>query len=671
MSLRALLLGAASALALASPVLAQSGAASSGTVVSPMVVTAAPYPVSLDSVTTHVEIITRDELDVAAPAGLGDLLAGSPGIRSTAYGPGASRPVIRGLSGARVLVLENGVGLVDASTLSPDHAVASDPGQASRIEVLRGPSALAYGGSGVGGVVNVIDERIPSKAAEDGVDGRIAVSGGSVDKSGSWSGAVKARSGPLVFALDASLRRSGDYDVPVSPLTTRAAQGAGVVADPAQVARNSDVDLSAFGAGASYVADEGYVGLSVKQTRTNYGIPYPQALGGFVGEPPVRIDLEQTRIDLRGEAPLALGPFDRARVSVGWADYEHVEVDSETGEVGTRFLSDGAEGRLELIQAEREGRQGAVGLQVLQRDLEAIGEEAFIPSVRIKELGLFTLQRLERGRYGLDLGLRVDRRKLETAAATRTFDNVSASAGASFKPSDPWFLALSASYNSRAPTEVELFANGPHAGTGAFEVGDPGLDAEKVASIEGTVRYDAGPVRIEGHLYVARYDGFIEEVPTGEAEEGLPVFRFTQSNADFYGGEIEAGVDVWSSAQGKLTLEGAADHVRGDTDAGAPPRIPPWSVTGRAILTLDRVTLAGEVRHVAEQDRIAAFETATAAYTVVNARAEYRPTGHEGLRLFAEGRNLTDEEVREHASFLKELAPQPGRSLRLGAAVTF
>jgi iron complex outermembrane receptor protein len=639
--------------------------------VSEVVVTAAPFPVSLDSVTSHVEILTRDQLDLAPPAGLGDILATSPGLRSSAYGPGASRPIVRGLAGARVLVLENGVGMIDASTLSPDHAVASDAGEASRIEVLRGPSALAYGGSGVGGVVNVIDERIASKPAADGLDGRVSVSAGSGDDSAALSAAVKAGRGPWVLSGDVTRRKSEDYRVPGPPVTRRFAEANGVEPADDNRQRNTEVDLTAYGVGLSYVLGDRYYGAAIKHTETTYGLPYAQVTGGGIGEGPVAIDLKQTRVDLHLEGPAAVGPFGRLRLAIGAASYEHVEQDAVTGEAGTRFQSDGVEARAELIQNAHAGHDGAVGLQALTRDLQAIGDEAFIPSVTVREVGVFTLQRWTQGRYGLDAGLRIDRRELKTAHLTRRFENLSASAGASFRPADPWFLALSASYNSRAPTEFELFANGPHAGTGAFEIGDADLDPEKVASLEATIRYTADRWRVEGHLFAARYDGFIEERPTGDLEDGLPVFAFEQGDADFHGFEVESGFDLWRGAGRTLTLEADADYVRGSTDQGPPPRIPPWSVTTRLIYAADRYSVTGEVRHVAEQDRVAAFETPTPDYTLVNLRGEYRPPAWAGVRLFAEGRNLTDAEAREHASFLKEISLQPGRTIRVGAAATF
>jgi iron complex outermembrane receptor protein len=638
-----------------------------------VVITAAPYAVSLDTVTSSVNVITRDKLDVLPPAGLGDMLNGQPGLRSTFYGPGASRPVIRGLSGPRVMVLQNGVGQVDASSLSPDHAVASDPGEASRVEVLRGPSTLAYGGSGIGGVVNVIDDRVPSAAPANGFEGRLAGSVSSVDDGKSINGSAKFGKGPLVFAIDADHRTSGDYDVPSSPVSARLAKAEGLTVDPDKTVRNADVEVDAYGAGVSYVHDSGFFGVSIKKIDTTYGVPYQQILAPIDpgAEGPVSIHLQQTRYDVRGEQEVDLGPFDKVRLSLGHAKYEHAEISVDSGEVGTRFLSDGTEGRLELVQKERDGWQGAVGFQALKRHFEAIGDEAFVPSTDIKEYGVFTLQRLDKGNWGVDAGLRFDSRELKTSFADKTFDNVSGSLGLFYKPAEHQFVALTVSRNGRAPTEAELFADGPHPGTGGFEVGDADLKSEKVVSVEATYRYTGDRLRAEAHLWGAQYNGFIEEARTGAVEDGLPVFQYSQTDAKFHGAEVETSYVAWREGERSLKLEGSYDWVRGSTDLGIPARVPPWAVTGRAIWSTSRLDVQGEVRHVASQNRVSAFELPTDAYTALNAMVTYKPIADSGLRVFIDGRNLTNETIREHVSFLKDFAPSPGRSVRAGFAWRF
>ena len=701
MRYRHLLLAAAGGAALFAGTRVDAAEAADPDTVAEVVVTAAPYAVSLDSVATSVNVIGREALQRAPAVGLGDILNGLPGLRSTFYGPGASRPVIRGLSGPRVLILQNGVGLVDASALSPDHAVASEPGEASRIEVLRGPSTLAYGGSAIGGVVNVLDDRVPTHPAQDGPEGRLAAAVGSADISYSLSGNIKIGKGPWVFAADAVSRESGDYDVPANPVSDGLAAASGVTPLADRTVRNSDVTLLAYGAGVSYIGETGYVGASVKRTETQYGVPYEQSV--IVGPPPaegpVSIDLKQTRLDVRGESSAALGPFDRARFSIGYADYEHSEIEVATGDIGTRFLSEGAEGRVELVQAERDGWKGAVGVQGLVRSFEAIGDEAFIPPTDINEVGVFLLQRLDRDSWGVEAGARLDRRSLDasltgrptsdvattfglnwaSAAARQDFTNASVSCAIFWRPATDWFVGFSLSRNGRAPTEFELFADGPHGGTGSYELGDPTLGSEKVTSYEVTLRW-TGSGRAELHLFTARYDGFIQELPTGDLVEDdgtisptgeLPVFRYVQTDASFTGVEFEASHDLWRDGGRSVALEGVFDTVRGTTDLGPPARIPSWSATARLLWKGDRTDGKVEVRRVAEQDRLAAFELPTDGYTMINAQVGFKPWTDRDLTLFVEGRNLGDVEAREHTSFLKDIAPLPGRTLRLGMSWGF
>lgn len=632
---------------------------------SEVVVTAAPYTVSIGSTTTSINVIKRDDLDRAPPAGLGDVLASVPGVRTSFFGPGASRPVIRGLAGPRVLVLTNGIGLIDASALSPDHQVASDPQAAERIEVLRGPSALAYGGSAIGGVVNVIDDRIPS-THRAGLHGRGAYSYATVNDGAQVSGALRAGVGDYwTLTLDGVHRHTGDYDVPTNPISNRrrAAEGLPAPQRPENKVGNTFVNLDEYGGGFSYAADGGWGGLSAKHTDSSYG---------SAAEGDVFIKLKQTRIDARGGADVNLGLFDKIKFTSGWADYEHTEFEDDAP--GTTFLSDGYEGRLELVQPERGGWQGAFGVQGLHRKVDATGDEALIPKTKIAEVGVFTLQRLDKGAWGVEGGLRLDSRKLDSLAGERDFANLSASVGVFARPVDGWFLGLSASRTSRAPTEEELFSNGPHRATGQFEIGEAALREEVSYSANGSLHYSGGRWLLDADIYAAKYDNFIDLRPSGavDADSDLPIFRFVQSGARFHGAEVEASYRLWRKDARSFRLELAGDYVRGQTDAGPAVRIPPWSVSVRGIYEANVWNGSLEVRTVGAQNRVAEFEAPTDGFTLVNAAVTYTPiSGRRALKLFVEGHNLTDQEAREHASALKDVAPLPGRSLRVGVAYDF
>ena len=670
---RSLLMAAAGSTILAGAAAAQS-APQAPAELGDIIVTGAPYGISQRASVIATDVVDEQTLATAPAASLGDMLSGRPGIRSTDFAPGASRPVIRGLSGPRVQVLTNGIGLIDASSVSPDHAVATDPAEANRIEIIRGPATLVYGGSAIGGVVNVLDDRIPTEIPEGGVSGVVSTQASSVDDGRSAFGRVTVGSGNFAFNLDGVKRKTDDYDIPAPAISARRAAAEGLAREDTGTQPNSYTDLEAWGVGGSYIGDKGFAGVSYKNTDSEYGT---------VAEESVFIKLNQKRWDARGEYRFDSGPFSALRGSYGHADYTHTEFEA-VGEPGTIFNSDGWEGRADLVQRQRNGWNGAVGVQALSRNFEAIGEEAFVPSVKIDELGLYTVQRLDLGNHGFEGGLRYDRRELSgtpiggASEVTREFDNWSASAAAFIRPTAGLFLGLSLAHNERAPSEVELFADGVHIATAAYETGDLTLNSEKVTTLEGTAHYDRGRFTGDLHVYHSWYNGFIDERPTGdqfyfeEEDEFFPIYRFVQTDAKFYGFELEGAYALWQDGDRKLSLEGAADYVHAQTDFGPAARIPPYSVTGRLAWTSTKFDASAEVRHVGEQDRVAnEFELPTDDYTLVNASVAVRPFAQQNVTLFAEARNLTDEEAREHVSFLKDIAPLPGRNLRVGVAYRF
>lgn len=670
---RSLLMAAAGSTILAGAAAAQS-ASQAPAELGDIIVTGAPYGISQRASVIATDVVDEQTLATAPAASLGDMLSGRPGIRSTDFAPGASRPVIRGLSGPRVQVLTNGIGLIDASSVSPDHAVATDPAEANRIEIIRGPATLVYGGSAIGGVVNVLDDRIPTEIPEGGVSGVVSTQASSVDDGRSAFGRMTVGSGNFAFNVDGVKRKTDDYDIPAPAISARRAAAEGLAREDTGTQPNSYTDLEAWGVGGSYIGDKGFAGVSYKNTDSEYGT---------VAEESVFIKLNQKRWDARGEYRFDSGPFSALRGSYGHADYTHTEFEA-VGEPGTIFNSDGWEGRADLVQRERNGWNGAVGVQALSRNFEAIGEEAFVPSVKIDELGLYTVQRLDLGNHGFEGGLRYDRRELSGTPigganeVTREFDNWSASAAAFIRPTTGLFLGLSLAHNERAPSEVELFADGVHIATAAYETGDLTLNSEKVTTLEGTAHYDRGRFTGDLHIYHSWYNGFIDERPTGdqfyfeEEDEFFPIYRFVQTDAKFYGFELEGAYALWQDGDRKLSLEGAADYVHAQTDFGPAARIPPYSVTGRLAWTSTKFDASAEVRHVGEQDRVAnAFELPTDDYTLVNASVAVRPFAQQNVTLFAEARNLTDEEAREHVSFLKDIAPLPGRNLRVGVAYRF
>lgn len=644
-----------------------------------IVVTAPLEGTRIESV-QGTQVLRRDDIVQNLNGGLGDTLAQQPGISTTFFGAGASRPIIRGLGEDRVRVLENGIGAIDASTASPDHAVTADGLDASRIEILRGAAALAYGGNAVGGVVNVIDNSIPTRARGN-VYGDALASYSTVNQGTQGALNLGADYNGFALTLSGSARETEDYDIPGFANS----DGTGDKGS----APNSWTSLRTAGIGASKIGDWGFIGAAVKNTTNEYGIP-PEAPGERGGH----IEMDQTRFESRGDFKVNAGIFNRLDYGFQHSDYEHTEFEGD-GAAGTRFESSGWEGRVEAHHGDGK-LKGAIGLQYSDVDFAAFGEEAFITPTTTKDVGVFVIERWDNESWGLEGGARYERRELDNdTAGKRSFDSGSFSGSIFARPLDGLFMSATAAYTQRAPTQIELFSDGPHLATANYEVGDSSMKQEKALSIELSTRYDKGPWSVELNLFNMEFDNYIALINRGDVwwsdgatsgfaagasdpsipadSEILPVFAFTQRNASFTGGELSVKRELFEAASFKVSGDAQVSIVNASFDGGGhPPRIPPRSsIVG---LTAENVKWTGrvEVQDVAKQKDIADFETDTDGYTFLNARLAFRPFGEEkDLTLSLDARNLTDEEARVHASFLKDELPLPGRDLRFTISSSF
>lgn len=663
-----------------------------------MVVSAGPGARSQLETAQPTSVLSGEELVLRREGTLGETLDDQPGVSSTSFGPGASRPVIRGLGGERIRTLQGGIGSADASNSSPDHAVSVDPLSAERIEILRGPATLLYGSSAVGGVVNVLDARIPDYVPEQPVSGQAEIGGGTAADQRSGAVSLTGGAGTFAWHADYSRRDADDVEVPDEARDEDGESLGGIL-------ENSAVETDSGSVGVSWVTERGYFGVSASGFDTLYGVPgHAHGHGheddehgeddhhdegsmhaaveddehddhGEEGEEEedIRIDLEQRRFDLRGEYLLGGGFVEGVKVRFGVADYEHVELEGD--EVGTRFLNDSWEGRLELVQRRRGDWDGSLGLQASSSDFSAIGEEAFVPPSVTDSLAVFAFQELEKGPLTWQFGLRWEAQDVdpEGALPRRSFDGVSGSLGLVWELAGDSSLTASLSRTERLPTATELFADGPHAATRAFEIGDPDLDPETSLGFDLSLK--TGSERVSGavNLFVNRFDGFIYEAFTGLQEDGLEVVRFVQEDAEFLGAEVDL---LWRLAEvggGHFDLRTRADYVRAELDDGsALPRITPLRL-GLG-LSYHRGPWHGlvEVRRVQEQDRVGEEETPTDGYTLLNAALTYRLfVGEVVTDVVLRGSNLTDELARNHVSFLKEEAPLPGRDLSLILRLAF
>lgn len=684
------------ALALAAPALAQTAPGD--------IIVTAPVVRSERDVLQGTSVLAGEALARDLRPTIGETLTRLPGVSATSFGPSASRPILRGFQGERVRVLTDGIGSIDVSNTSVDHAVVIDPLLAERIEVLRGPSALLFGSSAVGGVVNVIDTRIPRARPEGGYRlGGIATYGTAAnERSGELAGDVSVGEF-LVLHADGSYLKTGNLRIGGNALSPAARAAAlsqvGLPQDsdePIDFAANAAIanrlpnsfaETWTAGAGASIITDTGQLGISYSHYDSFYGIPlrYATAVGQEQEAP--RLDIVQNRIDLRGEVETGGGLFDRIRVRAGQATYRHFELE-ESGEIGTAFYNNGLEGRIELVQARRGAWSGASGVQYFNRQFNVVGEEAFLPRNETNQTGLFTLQQLDFGAVKAEAGARyewTDQAAKPDADARfftgkRGFGAFSGSLGASYGLADSFRIGLNGSYTERAPSAEELFANGGHAGTQAYELGDPDFRLERSWGIEATLHAHSDRLNFDASAYYNRISNFIFEnqVDQGicEAAAGqygaidreveLPCFRYTQAAARYYGFEADLSAKLFTLGTTRINADVLGDYVHANVvDRGPVPRIPAPRVLGGLEAQGDAFTARGEVEHVFRQDRTAAFETRTANYTMVNASLSFAPFGRDDkTRLIVSANNILDVTARRAASFLKDFAPLAGRDVR-------
>ncbi|WP_299327780.1 TonB-dependent receptor [Parasphingopyxis sp.] len=648
--------------------------------------------------------LSGTELDLSLRPQIGDTLTALPGVSATSFAPGSSRPVLRGFQGFRIRTLTDGIGALDVSNTSVDHAVTIDPITAYRIEVLRGPAALLFGSQAIGGAVNVFDRRIPVEVPDEVIHvDAITSYGSAADEWNIAGGFDLPLTSKLVLHVDGSYRDADDLDISGFTLSPELrAEQLEVVAEETEEGNldeaaeaqelvdlrgtvpNSAIETWTAGAGLAWIDSWGSIGASISFYDTLYGIPARPGAEHHheegeedeeegeeeEEEGPVTIDLHQVRADLRGEILTGGGFFERIRLRLGYSDYTHTEFEGD--EVGTLFLVEGVEGRLELVQTERNGWRGVIGGQLYVRDFNAIGAEAFVPRNNTEQVGIFTLQEIDFGELGLEFAGRYEHTNVSspTQSIDRNFDSFSFAGGLHYDFESNVRIGANLSRSERAPSAEELFSNGPHIATQAFEIGNPNFTTEKSIGLETYVRGDVGGVAFALTGFVTWFDDFIFDTDTGLEEDDLPVFQYFQRDATYYGFEAEISATLAETGGFEINADAVADYVRASIDngGGPVPRIPPFRLRGGIEALSDNFDTRAEVEWVAEQDRVAAFENPTDDFTMVNASIAWRPWGREnGTAFFASVNNLFDVNARRHASFTKDFVPLAGRDFRFGA----
>jgi iron complex outermembrane receptor protein len=632
-----------------------------------VVVTATPFGSGeTDQILTPAKVLTGDDLHNKVGGSLGETLSHELGVSASSFGAGASRPIIRGLEGSRVKVLENGMAVSDISGLSNDHAVATDGPTAKQIEILRGPAALLYGSGAIGGLVNVVNDRIPT-SVQGAPTGELEGRYGSVDRSSMGALSVDAGQGPLAIHLDASARDAGDYRIPGS----RFADGR---PDPDQGAlRHSFNRQHSIGAGGSVVGDWGYAGASISGIGNDYGIPTLDAS---------QISMHQTRYDIDSLVKAPFAGFENFKLKSGYTSYRHSELDLE-GAPQTNFTNRSAETRFELSHKPVAGWHGTFGAQTENTNFAALsardGSPDTVPATRSTARAVFLVEEHKFGPVDFNAGGRYEQVQRDPEGKpARSFNLTSYSAGASWPFMAGYAAGVTGSSAQRAPTADELYSGGPHDSTNTFDIGDAGFQKETSRNVELSLQKTAGLLRWKANLFQNKVDHFVYGEIDGTLldDEGNPGGelrrrQFRQARATIRGAEVELSYNLGHDG---MSWHAFADRSRGSLDGGGSLPLQPATRLGGDLGYRQGPWRAGvSFLHALRQDRLASYEaTPTAAYTQLDANVSYtHKVGTYDVTYFALLKNILDEDVRTSTSVLKDIVPLPGRALVAGVRLRF
>ncbi len=687
-------------------------------------ITTSPLGGSALTSTTPVSILSGEALEKARAATLGDTLNSLPGVTSNYFGPVASSPIIRGLDGPRVKILQNGLDVSDASRVGPDHFTTVEASTATQIEVLRGPSTLLFGSGAIGGIVNVVDNRLP-QTRRDEISGKADAFYDSVSNEKTLTTELNGGKGELAWHFNGFTRSTDDFEVP----EFSAEDG-----DKLDSIENSFIDADGFTFGGGWIGDDVNLALSFGTQKSQYGIPghgheeeegHEEEGEEHEGEDehgeedPVFADLSQDRVQFVANWTNLGGFFTDLHWHNAYTDYQHSEI--EDGAPGTTFKNDTLESRFWGEHKEINGWRGVLGLHYTDSDFAAEGDEAFTPSTQTDTLALFLVEERKIDNTLWQLGARVERTShdpdeqffSENPSATpdaTDFTAVSLSAGLVHQLSQYNSIAVNISHSERAPSAAEIYSNGLHIATSTFEIGagytivpEEGgdendfnlvpsanaVDTEVANNIDLTYRIQNDQVHASFSIFYNQIDNFLylrntgleledsheeegeEEEEGHEGEELLPIFQYTQTDAEFYG--FEAQVD-WHINQ-TFRLHTFSDLTRAkllNSEERNLPRIPPLRFG--AELHWERDSWHGEVGMInyQSQERITEFETRTSGYTLLSANVNYYLSlPNADLTFYIKGNNLTNKLAKAHTSFIKDSAPLPGRSISTGIRVNF
>ena len=618
---------------------------------------------------------------------IGEALSGETGISSNQFGAGSSRPVIRGQDGPRVKILQNSSENIDVSTLSPDHAVTVDPALAKQVEVIRGPSTLLFGAGTVGGLVNVTDSKLPTALPEKGYEGNVGLryNTGSDEKLAT-AGVTLGLGDQVALRVEGLKREANDYIAP-----DYVHEG-----EKERRVDNTFAKGQTVNVGLSWIYDRGFTGISYSNRQDQYGLPghsheyescHLHGLSLHCGEHDHDedehddhdhdhaheagpwIDLKSERYDVRTELDDPFSGFKKLRAQASYTDYQHDEIEEDT--ISTRFKNKGYDGRLELVHNPLGAWEGVIGTQYGQQKLELTGEEAFLAPNTTKKWSVFALEHAQLNDGHVELAARADQQKIDIDdSSKKDFDgsafSVSGAANWEFAPN--YKLSLVTSHQERLPLAQELYADGGHFATNTYELGNDQLSKEKSNNVELGFHYDGNTFDYHVHVYHNWFDDYIY-AQTLDRYKDFRLVQYAQDKAKFYGAEAEAGYQI--SPIYKLSVFG--DYVRGKIDNDNAPRVPAGRLGTKLNADFDdHWSGSAEYYHVFQQDKIAAYETKTQGYNMLNLGVAYsgKYSNVSDYRVFLNANNLLDDQVYQHASFLSTI-PQVGRNFSVGVNFSF
>ena len=649
-------------------------------------VTGNPLGVSSDQMVVPISILNGRELSLKRESTLAETLNTIPGVSNSSFGPSVGRPVIRGMDSDRIRILQNGINNLDASNLSFDHGVSIDPLIVEQIDVIRGPATLLYGGGAVGGVINAIDHRIPKERLE-GITGRGEVRYGGANLEQSNAAVVDVGTGNFVMHFDAYNRDSKNLRIPGNAVSRRLEStnywdkeklpGGEYAPYPTDHGKgrllNSQSETKGGAIGASMIFDRGYAGLSYANHQTNYG---------SIKEPGILIDMDSDRFDFASEIRDLGTFFESVKFKTAYTDYRHDEV--EEGEIETTFKNRGINGTFELTHIPFLGLKGVIGTQFDNGKFDALGDEAFVPNAKANSQSIYIYEELPLNHHKVTFGLRHGKHDIASKGGgdnfgdptTKKFNTNNAAIGGLYAFNDQWSLTGNMTHNERAPSYFELFANGFHVATATYEQGDAGLRKERSNGLDGQIRWKAGQESLSLGAYYTNFSNFIgllstDDIEVNDGSEYPRVSRFTGIRAIFKGVELEGKTMLTENLQ--FNVRGDYVDAKDKTNGGYVPRISPLKLGAGLKYEFDSFGARLDVLHAFRQDRVATNynyeggkELITDSYTNVSMMATYKLPTQYNLEAFTRANNLLDEEIREHTSFLKDIAPMGGRSLMIG-----